>query len=398
VRVVLHLDMDSFFASVEEKLNPRLKGKPILVGGTERRGVVASANYAARPFGIHAGMPMAEAKRLCPHAVFVEGNPQKYVHTSLQVLDILKSFTPAVEPFSIDEAFMDLTQVPYTGKPGAEERDPAVILDSAIPVAHAIQRAVQRRVGLTATIGIAPNKYIAKMASGVQKPRGLTVLTLERYRERFWDRSVQELWGIGEKTREALAKLGIRTIGQLAKFPREFLTYHFGLNGENMQEAALGRDENPVIPYYEGVPVKSMGHEITLSEDVADKDALSAQLLRLSDMVGRRLRADHYLGRIISVKIRDAKFRTTIRQRALPSVMDDEHEIFHTASLLLEEHWDGRPLRLIGVSVSGLVSAEGHYQHSLFDQDEHRRKMLEAVDSLRDRFGEHALVKAGVLW
>jgi len=232
----------------------------------------------------------------------------------------------------------------------------------------------------------------------VQKPRGLTVLTLERYRERFWDRSVQELWGIGEKTREALAKLGIRTIGQLAKFPREFLTYHFGLNGENMQEAALGRDENAVVPYYEGIPVKSMGHEITLSEDVADKDALSAQLLRLSDMVGRRLRADHYLGRIISVKIRDAKFRTTIRQRALPSVMDDEHEIFHTASLLLEEHWDGRPLRLIGVSVSGLVSAEGHYQHSLFDQDEHRRKMLEAVDSLRDRFGEHALVKAGVLW
>jgi DNA polymerase-4 len=390
--------MDSFFASVEEKLNPRLKGKPILVGGTERRGVVASANYAARPFGIHAGMPMAEAKRLCPHAVFVEGNPQKYVHTSLQVLDVLKSFTPAVEPFSIDEAFLDLTQVPYAGKPGAEERDPAVILDSAIPVAHAIQRAVQRRVGLTATIGIAPNKYIAKMASGVQKPRGLTVLTLERYRERFWDRSVQELWGIGEKTREALAKLGIRTIGQLAKFPREFLTYHFGLNGENMQEAALGRDENAVVPYYEGIPVKSMGHEITLSEDVADKDALSAQLLRLSDMVGRRLRADHYLGRIISVKIRDAKFRTTIRQRALPTVIDDEHEIFHTASLLLEEHWDGRPLRLIGVSVSGLVSAEGHYQHSLFDQDEHRRKMLEAVDSLRDRFGEHALVKAGVLW
>ncbi|TMQ53407.1 MAG: DNA polymerase IV [Candidatus Eisenbacteria bacterium] len=394
---MLHLDMDSFFASVEEKLNPRLKGKPILVGGTERRGVVASANYAARPFGIHAGMPMAEAKRLCPHAVFVEGNPQKYVHTSLQFLDVLKSFTPAVEPFSIDEAFLDLTQVPYPGRPSPEERDPAVILDSAIPVAHAIQRAVQRRVGLTATIGIAPNKYIAKMASGVQKPRGLTVLTLERYRERFWERGVQELWGIGEKTKEALAKLGIRTIGQLAKFPREFLTYHFGLNGERMQEAALGRDENPVIPYYEGVPVKSMGHEITLSEDVSDKEALKAQLLRLSDMVGRRLRADGYLGRIISVKIRDSKFRTTIRQRALPEVVDDEHEIFHTAALLLEEHWDGRPLRLIGVSVSGLVSAAGHYQHSLFGQDEHRRKLLEAVDSLRDRFGEHSLVKAGVL-
>ena len=389
--------MDAFFASVEEKMNPRLKGKPILVGGTERRGVVASANYAARPFGIHAGMPMAEAKRLCPDAVFVEGNPQKYVHTSLEVLDVLKSFTPAVEPFSIDEAFLDLTQVPYPGRPSPEERDPAVILDSAVPVAHAIQRAVQRRVALTATIGIAQNKYVAKMASSVQKPRGLTVLTLERYRERFWDRSVQELWGIGEKTREALAKLGISTIGQLAKFPREFLTYHFGLNGENMQEAALGRDENAVVPYYDGIPVKSMGHEITLSEDVSDRESLLAQLLRLSDMVGRRLRADHYLGRIVSVKIRDSKFHTTIRQRALPSVIDDEHGIFHTAALLLEEHWDGRALRLIGVSVSGLVNAEGYYQQSLFMHDEHRRKMLDAVDSLRDRFGEGALVKAGVM-
>ena len=393
----MHLDMDSFFASVEEKLNPRLRGQPILVGGTERRGVVASANYAARPFGIHAGMPMAEAKRLCPHAVFVEGNPQKYVHTSLEVLDTLKSFTPAVEPFSIDEAFMDLTQVPYAGKPGAGERDPGRILDAAIPTAHAIQRAVLRRVGLTATIGIAPCKYVAKMASGVQKPRGLTVLTQERYRERFWERGVQELWGIGEKTRVALEKLGIRTIGQLAKFPREFLTFHFGLNGEHMQEAALGNDATPVVPYYEGIPVKSMGHEITLSVDVSDREAILAQLLRLSDMVGRRLRADHYLGRIVSVKIRDAKFRTTIRQRALPLVMDDEHEIFHTASLLLGEHWDGRPLRLIGVSVSGLVSAVGYYQPSLFGGDEHRRKMLEAVDSLRDKFGEQALVKAGVL-
>jgi DNA polymerase-4 len=393
----MHLDMDSFFASVEEKLNPRLKGQPILVGGTERRGVVASASYAARPFGIRAGMPMAEAKRLCPHAVFVEGNPQKYVHTSLQVLDVLKSFTPAVEPFSIDEAFFDLTQVPYPGKPSPEERDPAVILDSAIPVATAIQRAVLRRVGLTATIGVASCKYVAKMASGVQKPRGLTVLTQERYRERFWKRGVQELWGIGEKTRVALEKLGIRTIGQLAKFPREFLTFHFGLNGEHMQEAALGRDETPVIPYYEGIPVKSMGHEVTLSQDVSDREVLAAQLLRLSDMVGRRLRADHYLGRIVSVKIRDAKFRTTVRQRALPSVMDDEHEIFHTASLLLAEHWDGRPLRLIGVSVSGLVSAEGYFQPSLFGEDQHRRKMLEAVDSLRDKFGDGALVKAGVL-
>lgn len=398
MRVVLHLDMDAFFASVEEKLNPRLRGKPLCVGGElDRRGVVSSANYAARPFGIRAGMPIAEARRLCPHAVFVEGNPQKYVHISLQVLETLKSFTPAVEPFSIDEAFLDLTQIHYPGRPHAEERDPAALLDSAIPVANAIQRAVVRRVGLTATIGVAPNKYIAKMASGIRKPQGLTVLTVGRYREHFWSRGVEELWGIGEKTKEALGKLGIRTIAQLARFPRELLTYHFGLNGERMQEAALGQDENPVVPYYEGVPVKSMGHEVTLPEDVSDRDSLHSQLLRLSDMVGRRLRQDGYLGRIVAVKFRDVKFRTTIRQRALPAVVDDEHSIYKTAVALLDEHWNGRALRLIGVSVSGLVSAEGLYQHRLFDGEEHRRKMLEAVDSLRDRFGDHALVKAGVL-
>ena len=345
---------------------------------------------------------MGEACRLCPDATVVEGNPQKYVHTSLEVLDVLKSFTPAVEPFSIDEAFLDMTAVGWRGRvsEGADAAaldGGAALLDSAIPVAHAIQRAVARRVGLTATIGIASNKYIAKMASGVQKPRGLTVLTVERYRERFWPLGVKELWGIGEKTREALEKLGIRTVGQLAKFPREFLTYHFGLNGESMQEAALGRDETPVVPYYEGIPVKSMGHEVTLAQDVADRDELLSTLLRLSDQVGRRLRADHYLGRVVSVKIRDARFRTVIRQRALPEVMDDEQQIFQTARLLLDEHWDGRPLRLIGVSVSGLVNAEGYYQQSLFAQDEHRRQMMEAVDELRDRFGEHALVKAGVL-
>ncbi len=398
MRVVLHLDMDAFFASVEEKLNPRLKGQPLLVGGgLERRGVVAAANYAARPYGIHAGMPMAEALRLCPGAVCVEGNPQKYVHTSLQVLEVLKGFTPAVEPFSIDEAFLDLTAMQWPGRASIGERDPARVLDSAVPVVEAIQRAVWRRVGLAATIGVAPNKYVAKMASGVQKPRGLTVLTVERFRERFWGRGVQELWGIGEKTRDSLAKLGITTVGQLAKFPRELLTYHFGLNGEHMQEAALGRDETPVVPYYDGVPVKSMGHEITFDEDISDREVLLGHLLRLSDMVGRRLRADSYLGRVVSVKIRDARFRTKIRQRALAEVIDDEHEIYGTASLLMGEHWDGRPLRLIGVSVSALVNAAGHYQHSLFGTDEHRRKMLEAVDSLRDRFGEHALIKAGVL-
>jgi DNA polymerase-4 len=402
VRVVFHLDMDAFFASVEEKMNPRLKGKPLLVGGeADRRGVVASANYEARAFGIHAGMPAGEARRLCPHATFVEGDPRKYVHLSLEILETLKDFTPVVEPFSIDEAFLDLTLIPVEGWRGRRRGvagDAAAALNRYAPLARTMQRAIAKKTDLTASIGIAPSKYIAKMASGLEKPAGLTVLTQERFRRVFWPRGVEELWGIGGKTREALGKLGIRTVGQLAHFPRELLTYHFGLNGERMQEAARGEDETPVTPYYQGVPVKSMGHEVTLPVDVSDREALAAQLLRLSDQVARRLRQDGYVGRIVAVKFRDPSFKTTIRQRAIPSVTSDEHTIYKVATELFRENWDGRPLRLVGVSVSGLAAAAGYYQHDLFSPEEHRRKMIDAVDSLRDRFGDRALVKAGVLF
>jgi DNA polymerase IV len=397
MRIVAHLDMDAFFASVEEKLNPRYQGKPLIVGGAkDSRGVVSAANYPARRFGIHAGMPLGEAARLCPDAAFVEGDPRKYVHVSLQVLDTLKDFTPIIEPFSIDEAFLDLTAAERL-RPDREPVDPEAALNRAIPLAQAIQRAVHRRVGLTSSIGIAPNKYVAKMGSGLQKPNGLTVLSVERFRQLFDAKPVSDLWGIGEKTAMSLAKLGIRTVGQLARFPREFLTYHFGLNGDHMQDAARGDDDSPVVPYFEGVPVKSMGHEYTLPEDLSDRERLGAHLLRLSDQVGRRLRVDGYLGRVIALKFRDSKFKTLIRQRALPEVTDDETTIYRTASSLLDEHWDGRPLRLIGVSVSGLLAAEGFRQHDLFSTDEHRRKMIDTVDSLRDRFGDAALVRAGAL-
>jgi DNA polymerase IV len=401
VRVVAHVDMDAFFAAVEERLNPRLAGKPLAVGGdVKRRGVIAAANYEARKFGLHAGMAVGEAKRLCPEITLVEGNPQKYIHVSLQILEILKDFTPIVEPFSIDEAFLDLTGSPRLAASrwdGYDPSDPEDLLDAAIPTGRAIQRAIQRKTSLSATVGIGPNKYIAKMASGVQKPRGLTVLTVERFRQHFWPLSVQELWGIGEKTRIALGKLGIETIGQLARFPKEFLTYHFGLNGDHMQHAAHGGDDSPVIPYYEGVPLKSMGHEITLPRDLSSREHLGAVLLRLSDQVGRRMRQDGYQGRVVALRLRDSKFHTWTRQRALGFATADENQIFKTASVLLDEHWDGRPLRLIGVSMSQISNSGEALQPSLFDQDEHKRKMTVASDSLRDRFGDAALVRAGSL-
>ena len=393
--------MDAFFAAVEERMNPHLAGKPLAVGGDlKRRGVIAAANYPARKYGLHAGMPTGEALRLCPELTLVEGNPQKYVHVSLQILEILKDYTPIVEPFSIDEAFLDLTGSPRLAasrRKGYDPQDPADVLDAAIPTARAIQRAILRKTGLGATVGVGPNKYIAKMASGVQKPRGLTVLTQERYREHFWPKGVQELWGIGEKTRVALEKLGIATVGKLAHFPKEFLTYHFGMNGDHMRDAAWGRDDGAVVPYYEGIPLKSMGHEFTLSVDVASREKIAAHLLRLSDQVGRRMRQDGYVGRVVTLKLRDSKFKTYTRQRALPEAMNDEEQIYRTAVALLDENWDGRPLRLLGVSVSDLSSNGEAVQPSLFDEDEHRKKMTAAVDSLRDRFGDSALVRAGAL-
>ena len=402
MRVVAHVDMDAFFAAVEERMNPHLAGRPLAVGGDpkQRRGVIAAANYPARKYGLHAGMPTGEALRLCPELTIVEGNPQKYVHTSLQILEILKDYTPIVEPFSIDEAFLDLTGSPKLAASrwdGYDPASPADVLDAAIPTARAIQRAILRKTGLGATVGIAPNKYIAKMASGMEKPRGLTVLTEERYREHFWRKNVQELWGIGEKTRLALDKLGIATVGQLARFPKEFLTYHFGMNGDHMREAAWGRDDCPVVPYYEGIPLKSMGHELTLSENVTSREKALTHLLRLSDQVGRRMRQDGYVGRVVTLKLRDTKFKTITRQRAVPAAMNDEEQIYRTAIALLDENWDGRPLRLLGVSVSDLASNGEAIQPSLFEGDEHRKKMTAAVDSLRDRFGDSALMRAGAL-
>ena len=382
-------------------MNPHYAGKPIAVGGdVKRRGVIAAANYEARRFGLRAGMNVGEAKRLCPDVTLVEGNPQKYIHISLQILEILKDFTPIVEPFSIDEAFLDLTDTPRllgSRWDGYDSNDPDDVLHAAIPCARAIQRAIDRRTGLSATIGIGPNKYIAKMAAGVQKPRGLTVMTVEKFRQHFWPLSVQELWGIGEKTRIALGRLGIDTVQQLAHFPKEFLTYHFGLNGDSMRHAALGVDETPVIPYYEGVPLKSMGHEITLATDVSSREQLGAVLLRLCDQVGRRMRQDGYQGRVVALKLRDSKFQTWTRQRALDVVTADENQIYRTAMGLLEENWDGRPLRLIGVSMMQISNSGEALQPSLFDEDEHKRKMTVAVDSLRDRFGDAALVRAGAL-
>ena len=385
--MIMLVDMDAFFASVEQAHHPHLRGKPLIVcGDPSRRGVVTAASYEARPSGVRAGMPLAEAKRLCPEAEYVEGNPRKYVEKSLELLEMFLEMTPDVEPFSVDEAFLDLRRLPGRGQ----------TLESASEMARELQQRISDTHGLGASMGIGPNKLIAKMASGVKKPRGITALSEDTFRGVFWPQDVQALWGVGPKLSEHLQALGLATVGALANAPAGLLKQRFGVVGEHLIEAAWGRDRSEVIPYHEGVDPKSMGHEVTLPEDCREPEFLEGTLLRLSDQVARRLRGDGFRGRTVTLKLRDYRFRTITRQRALSAAVDDHLGIFEVVRALWREHWKGEPLRLLGVSVSALEHANEE-QLELFARDERSKALQEALDKVRDKLGEAAVVPAGSL-
>ncbi len=382
--MILLVDMDSFFASVEQAHHPHLRGRPVIVcGDPSRRGVVTAASYEARPSGVHAGMPLQEARRLCPDAEYVEGNPDKYVATSLQLLELYLEYSPDVEPFSVDEAFVGL---------GTR----AVTLEAALAIAAEIQRRVSERFALGASIGIGPNKLIAKMASGTRKPRGLTAFDAAAFCEHFWPLDVQEMWGVGPQLAVRMRSLGISTVGDLAHAPIPLLKGTFGVIGPQLREAAWGADDTPLVPYHQGVDAKSIGHEVTLPEDCAAFDALDGTLLRLSDQVCRRMRADGFVAKVVTLKYRDHRFQTCVRQRALAKHTDDHLQVYTVAKALFEALWKREPVRLLGVSVSGLE----HFtvdQTELFDTDRRSRTLRETLDRVRDRLGEASVVPAGSL-
>ena len=383
--MILLVDMDAFFASVEQMKHPHLRGQPVIVcGDPSRRGVVTAASYEARPTGVHAGMPLQEARRLCPQAHYVEGNPDVYVEISLRLLDLYTSFTPDVEPFSVDEAFLGLQ--------GRHDTS-----DGATELARQIQATISERFHLGATIGVGPNKLIAKMASGISKPRGLTTLDIEAYQRHFWPLPVRELWGVGEQLMGRLETLGIRTMGDLAHAEAHVLEGAFGIIGPQLKEAARGEDDTPLVPYHQGVDPKSMGHEVTLSQDSNDATYLEGMVLRLSDQVSRRLRSDGFVGRTVALKLRDSRFVTRMRQRALSGYTADQRTIFGVAKDLLREQWNGEPLRLIGVTVSQLQHAPDQPQRELFSGESRREALGSALDRVRDKLGESSLVPAGTL-
>ncbi|NOT34129.1 MAG: DNA polymerase IV [Candidatus Eisenbacteria bacterium] len=383
--MILLVDMDAFFASVEQAHQPHLRGLPVIVcGDPQRRGVVTAASYEARPFGVRAGMPLGEARRLCPQAQYIEGNPSKYVALSLKLLQFYLTHTPDVEPFSVDEAFLRV------GGSG-------ITLEGAREIASRIQSGIRERFGLSASIGIGPNKLVAKMASGVSKPSGLTAFDEAAFRAHFGPLPAREMWGIGPQLEERLTALGIRTVCELAAADSDRLRGAFGVIGPQLKEAANGRDDTPLVPYHEGVDPKSMGHEVTLAEDSEDPAFIEGTLLRLSDQVGRRLRGEGFVGRTVAVKLRDHAFRTRIRQRVLATATDDHSQVFEVARALWGELWRGERVRLIGVSLTQLSKRSEAGQLEMFTGDTRAQKLREALDRVRDKLGEASVVPAGTL-
>ena len=380
--MILLVDMDAFFASVEQAHHPHLRGRPVIVcGDPHRRGVVTAASYEARPSGVHAGMALSEARRLCPEAEYVEGNPEKYVGISLQLLTLYLEWTPDVEPFSVDEAFIGL--------------DPRITtLAQATETAAEIQREIDRRFSLGASIGIGPNKLVAKMASGVAKLRGLTAFDEPAFQRHFWERDIQDLWGVGPKLGERMRSLGLLTIGDLARSPLAVLKGEFGIIGPQLQAAAHGRDDTPIHPYHQGVEPKSMGHEVTLPRDCSDAAYLEGTLLRLADQVGRRLRSERYCGRVVTLKLRNSRFETVTRQRALATHTAECPEIFEVARTLFRENWQGERWGC-SASASRRSSASRSAAGGLFTA--RAGSGCGRRWTGRDRLGEASLVPAGSL-
>ncbi|MEW6203460.1 MAG: DNA polymerase IV [bacterium] len=381
-RVIMLVDMNAFFAQVEQKGNPSLRGKPVLVGGSPgTRTVVTAASYEARPYGIRAGVSYGEAMKMCPHAVLVEGNQEKYVDYSYRLAGIYREFTDLVEVYSIDEAFLDITNVHIFGLPET--------------VAMKIKKRIMDELGLTCSIGIAPSKLVAKMAAEWEKPDGLVRVYPEELPEILWDLPVEEIVGVGSRMKRHLNSMGIYTIGHLAKCSPQRLERKFGVYGALLHQWANGIDDTPVDPESLAT-VKSVGHSYTLPSDTDDVETLRWFLFHLSDKVGRRLRKGNYRGRTITLVLRTENFITFTRAKTLPYHTNTGQEIHETAMELLMENFPRTKIRLVGVSVSNLISAR-RMQLSILDDLLAKERTMKAVDGIKDKYGEYSITFASLL-
>jgi DNA polymerase-4 len=375
---VLHVDMDAFYASCELRSRPALRGQPVIVGAEGGRGVVLAATYEARRFGVHSAMPMARARRLCPDAVVIEPTFGLYTEVSAGVMAVFADVTPYVEPLSLDEAFLDVAgAVRLLGRPGE--------------IGEHIRSRIHDEQGITCSVGVAPTKFVAKLASTRCKPDGLLVVPQAQVVAFLHPLPVGALWGVGDKTEQALTRLGLHTVGELAHVPVATLRRALGdALGAHLAELAWGRDPRPVQPYE---PEKSIGAEQTFARDVDDPEVVRRELLRLCERVGARLRSQGYVGRTVALKLRFADFSTITRSRTLRSGTDVAREVYQTAVGLYDALGLQRSrIRLVGVRVEGLLEADQAPQQLLIDAPEQGwREAEQAVDRATARFGQGAV-------
>lgn len=385
---ILHVDLDAFFASVEQLADPALRGRPVVVGGLGPRGVVAAASYEARRFGVYSATPMARARRACPEAVFLAPRFDVYAAASAEVMGILESVTPLVEPISMDEAFLDV---------GGARR----LSGSGPEIAVSVRTRIREETGLTASVGVATTKILAKIASDDAKPDGLRVIEVDGELDYLHPLVVERLWGVGPATRRRLAGYGVRTIGDLATLPEATLVSALGVaQGRRLHALAWNRDERPVVP---GRPAKSVGHEETFPTDVLDRDVLEHEILRLADKVAERLRRAGCTARTVQLKLRYGDFSTITRSRTLVEPTDLARELARTATVLLDAVDLGDGVRLLGVSAQQLDAADAVQGTLSFgdseglgglDDREERGRLERSVDAVRARFGADAVKAA----
>lgn len=381
---ILHVDMDAFYASVEQRDNPAIRGKPVIVGGAPKsRGVVSAASYEARKFGVHSAMPSSVALRLCPSAVFLSPRMDRYAEESRRIREIFLSVTPLVEPISLDEAFLDVAgSVRLFGPPEA--------------IGRAIKRRILEETHLTASVGIASNKFLAKLASGLHKPDGFLLIRDEDKLDFLAPLPVHRIWGVGKSTEAVLHDLGVRTIGDLRRVPLNVLEPKFGKAAHSLRDLALGMDDRTVVP---DCRAKSIGSEVTFETDVADLDALRTALLDLSEDVGARLRDERLFCRTLTVKARYPDFRTITRRNTLPEPTHATSHIHAEACRILQEkvRLEGKSLRLIGVTASGLQ--HGGAQLSLFHREAHAKaaRIDKAIDDIRKKMGPDSIKRGRLL-
>jgi len=380
-RIVMHLDMNAFFASVEQQRNPELRGKPIAVVGRGRT-VVTTASYEARACGVKTGMNSWQARQACPQIIFVIGDNRTYTHTSTEIMKMLHDYTPLVEVFSIDEAWLDVT-------------GSLAIFGTAENIACLLKDRIRHRFGLTCSIGIAPNKLLAKLASEMKKPDGLTLIRPADVSRILEQLPVGELCGVGSKMARQLLLLGIKTCGELGRCPLERLTRRFGIIGERLQQMGQGRDNSPVVPAEEQAEVKSVGHSMTLDRDISSRKEILPYLLQLSEMVGRRARRYGVAGKTVHLTVRFADFSTLGRQQTRREHTNQSDVIFTEAVGILDSLALAQPVRLLGVRITNLCYRR--LQLPLFADE--RRKVLAtaAMDEVNERYGSFAVTYGSVL-